>query len=244
MLINFLTAKNWHTPTLALAFLSLCLLPSCDDTVRGRGDLVTETRDAKDFHALEIGCNGDVRVRVDSVFKVEVTCEENIIAYLETVEENGVLKIYFDRNVWDVDDLKITVSAPSWDAFEIRGSADVDVLDLIAGDALALDVSGSGDLSLNDLSFNKINALISGSGDVEFFGDADALDASISGSGDLDALGCPVKTAKVSVSGSGDARLHVLDSLTVSISGSGIVEYKGSPQVSSSISGSGRVRKI
>ena len=230
---------------LLLSAFAILGLSACDPLgVRGHGDLSTETRDVKDFHALEVNVSGDVEVRVDSVFHVEVTCEDNIIDFLETVEDHGVLKIFFDRNVFDVDHLKIRVSAPSWDAFEVNGSADVDVPDAITGDFLNLGISGSGNIKLFDASFNKAKTRISGSGDITLIGEADDLNATTSGSGDLEALDFPVKTATVTVSGSGDARVNVSDMLNVSISGSGDVQYTGNPQVSKSVSGSGSVKKI
>ncbi|MCC7507529.1 MAG: DUF2807 domain-containing protein [Saprospiraceae bacterium] len=226
----------------ALAVFTL-LFSACG--LRGDGDLVTEIRPVEDFNALEIGVNGDVDVRVDSVFRLEVTGEENIMPYLETLVDNdGTLKIFFNRDVWDVDDLHIVVSAPAWYAFEVNGSADVDVPDAISGNQLKLGISGSGDINLFDINFNQINARVSGSGNLRMSGAADNLKCAVSGSGDVDALGCPVLTADVSVSGSGNVRVHASELLDVTISGSGDVEYKGSPQINSQIAGSGRLRKI
>lgn len=221
------------------------IFPSCDPLgIRGKGDLETETRNVKDFHALKINTSGDVELRVDSVYKVEVTCEENIIGYLETIEDDGVLKIHFDRDVFDVDGLKIRISAPSWDEIEITGSAEVDVPDAINGSTLNLSVTGSGNLKVFKADFDNIKTKVSGSGDVNISGIADDFDCTVSGSGNVDALDCPVKTAKVTVSGSGNVRLDASESLDVTISGSGDVEYQGSPQVTKSISGSGTLRKL
>lgn len=232
--------------TLLLLGATALLLPSCDDIlgIRGTGDIVTEARQAKDFHAVDIATPGTLELRIDSVFHVEVTCEESIIAYLQTIEDNGVLKIHFDHDVYDVDHLKITVSAPSWDGIEISGSAHVDVPDAISGDVLDLDISGSGNMKIFKADFNKIKARTTGSGDVSIDGSADDLNCSITGSGNFDALDCPVLTATVSISGSGDIRLDVAETLDVTITGSGNVEYCGDAQVDAKVTGSGKVRKI
>lgn len=229
------------------AFASLLLFTtSCEDVlgIKGNGDKITETRNVKNFHALDISADARVDVRMDSVYRVEVTCEENIIDFLETVEDDGVLKIHFDRDVYDVDGLHIRVWAPNWDAIETNGSVDVYAPDAISGANLVLDMSGSGYIRVSDLDFQEINASISGDGDLTLAGKAQKLDCMISGSGDVDALDCPVQIAKVSISGSGDVRLDVSEQLDVNISGSGNVEYLGDPQVNSQVSGSGTVRKI
>ena len=178
------------------------------------------------------------------MYRVEVTCEESIIDFLETVEDDGVLKIHFDRDVYDVDGLRIRVWAPHWDAIETSGSVDINAPDAISGNNLKLTLSGSGNMRLFDVDFGEINALISGDGNMILGGKAHALHCTISGSGNMDALDCPVQIAQITISGSGNASLDVSEQLDVVISGSGNVEYKGDPVVNSQISGSGKVKKI
>jgi Putative auto-transporter adhesin, head GIN domain len=212
---------------------------------RGEGDIVTENRTAKNFHALEIDVPGKIIVRTGPEYKVVVECEESIIAYLETqVESNGRLHIWFSRNVFDVDNLLITVTAPNFDKFEIDGSADLICNDPIDGDDLTLEVSGSGTMQLGDVLFDDIEADVSGSGDIALEGKALRLNFEVSGSGDLDALDCPVKETDVRVSGSGTVRVDVSDHLKARISGSGDVFYRGNPTLDVNVSGSGKVRKL
>lgn len=234
-------------PALLAALASLLMLAtSCEDVlgVKGKGDKITETRNVDDFHALDISGNAQVDLRVDSVYRVEVTCEESIIDFLETVEDDGVLKVHFDRDVYDVDGLRVRVWAPNWDAIETSGSVDVNAPDLISGDDLRLKLSGSGNMRLFNVDFQQVDALVSGDGNITLGGSAHTLDVTISGSGNFDGFDCPVQVAKVVVSGNGNVGLDVSEQLDVTISGSGNVEYKGDPVVTTQISGSGKVKKI
>ena len=234
-------------PLTFLAFVSLILFTtSCEDVlgIKGKGDKITENRDVKNFHAIDISANALVDLRVDSVYRVEVTCEESIIDFLETVEDNGVLKIHFDRDVYDVDGLHIRVWAPNWDAIETSGSVELYAPDAISGDILDIKLSGSGHIRVSEIDFQEINTRISGSANLILAGGAHTINCTTSGSGNTDALDCPVQNAKVTISGSGNVWLDVSEQLDVVISGSGNVEYLGDPQVNSQISGSGRVKKI
>ena len=225
----------------------ITLLSSCcfADHVRGEGDLLTEDRAAKDFHALEIDVPGKITVHTGPNFKVTVKCEETIIGYLETVvRSDDRLHIYFSEDVYDVDDLEIIVTAPSFDAFEINGSAEVICDDPLDGNDLDLDISGSGSMELTDVDYDDIRAEVSGSGDLLLKGIADRLIFNVSGSGDLNALDCPVREADLRVSGSGSIRCDVSEKLKARISGSGNVWYKGNPSLDVDISGSGKVRKL
>lgn len=234
-------------PALLATLVSLLMLAtSCEDVlgVKGKGDKITETRNVDNFHALDISANAQIDLRVDSVYRVEVTCEESIIDFLETVEDDGVLKIHFDRDVYDVDGLRIRVWAPNWDAIETSGSVNVNAPDLISGNDLNIKLSGSGNMRLFNVDFQKIDALVSGDGNITLGGNAHTLNCTISGSGNLDGFDCPVQIAKVVISGSGNVGLDVSEQLDVTISGSGNVEYTGDPAVTTQISGSGKVKKI
>jgi Putative auto-transporter adhesin, head GIN domain len=221
-------------------------LASCNfnDNVWGSGDVITETRTHQDFHALMVSTPGEVEVRTGPQFRVEVSCEESLMPLLETSVDNGVLKVSFRKQVFDADDVRIRVTAPRWDGFEVRGSADVDVVDAIQGTLLDLFVSGSGDVKVFKLDFDRVKARISGSGNVTLTGEADDLNASITGSGNIRALECPVQTAIVTVSGSGDARVNVQKTLEANVSGSGNIDVRGNAVINANVSGSGRVRRI
>lgn len=234
--------------SLFLGFLATVtmFLASCnfDDSVWGSGNVITETRTHQNFHALMVSTPGEVEVRTGPQFRVEVSCEENLMPHLETNVDNGVLKVSFRKQVFDADDVRIRVTAPRWDGFEVRGSADVDVVDFIEGDVLDLFVSGSGDIKIFKLDFNRIKSRITGSGNMTLIGEANDLNASISGSGSIRALECPVQTAIVTVSGSGDVRVNVQKTLDANISGSGNIDVRGNATINSNVSGSGRVRRI
>ena len=69
--------------TIALLLLpNLLLFTACDPALRGNGDLVTETRNEKDFDGLDVSVPGKVVVRLGDEFKVEVQVEENLLPYL------------------------------------------------------------------------------------------------------------------------------------------------------------------
>ncbi len=232
--------------TLLLGIIALMFsLQSCDPFgIRATGERITQSFDETNFHGIDLDLSADVEVRVDSVFKVEVTCEETAMPYVEAKVSGGVLKIYFNRNVRDVDHMKILVSAPSWDYFVLNGSGEIKILDAISGNKLRVDISGSGNLNASDATFNTADLEVSGSGDLELAGSANDLEARVSGSGNIDCLDFLTETAQVEVSGSGNLKVNVSEALDAEVSGSGNIYYEGNPQVTVHISGSGNVRKL
>ncbi len=221
-------------------------LTSCDIAgVRSKGDILTEQRAAQNFHALNISMSGKVIVHSGPVYKVEVQGEESALPYLETVVENGSLHIYFSRNVYDVDHLVVTVTAPAYDEFDISGSATVIAHDPLDGSDLHVDISGSGRIDLTDVVYDHANLEVSGSGDVVIKGAVhQSIDFSVSGSGTLNALDCPTANARAAISGSGTIKCRVQENLRARVSGSGDIYYSGNPALDVEISGSGQVKRI
>ena len=65
---------------------------------KGTGPMKTETRSARDFHAVELDLSGDVELRIAEQYSVEVQAQENLLPLLKTEVDNGRLRIYFSEN--------------------------------------------------------------------------------------------------------------------------------------------------
>ncbi len=115
--------------------------------------------------------------------------------------------------------MKIVVTAPNINSFDLEGSANLALRDYDQ-DTLALDISGSGEISA--------------------YGKARTLELDISGSGEADLRGLTLADANVAIAGSGDALLTPTGQVDVSISGSGDVDLLAEPAgLNQDISGSG-----
>lgn len=223
---------------LVLLGLSSCYGPHHID---GNNNLITVSRTTGVFNSIE--SSGDLQVRIvrDSVCFVEVEGEENLIPYIDTDIQNGVLRIETQshRNLDPNYPIIIYVHAPTLESIELSGSGSISS-DTLSAVQLDVRLSGSGDINVPVLA-NKVNARISGSGDIHLSGSALQSDFSISGSGDLHAYSLQLSECIADIAGSGSMYLQVSDFLDVAISGSGNVYYYGNPSVSVSINGSGQV---
>ena len=209
--------------------------------------MTTENRSLSNFTSIHFGVPGDLFYTQDSVFKIEIQAQENIIREIETYLVGSELKIRVNDHarLKSREDIRINVSAPNITALSLSGSGNLNVLQPYRPSNTKLTVSGSGTMSINLLETNSIDADVSGSGELMVFdGSAKHEDADISGSGRIDFLGVTSKTANTEISGSGSVKLNVIDELTSKISGSGSVYYKGNPVVNSTVSGSGRIIRL
>lgn len=237
--------KLTTTSTLFIcALISLSLSACLDDWgIKGEGPVVTEERSLAPFSGVQNSLSAEVHISQGPQEDIRIEAQENILANMITRVKNGRLEIVFDENVRRHDGIKIWITIPEIKEIAVSGSGELYSDGVIEGEAIEVNISGSGDVDLLT-EVQSIEANVSGSGEVKLAGSAEEATFSVAGSGEIRALEMPLKQAKVYVSGSGDCHLEVLERLGVSISGSGNVRYRGRPLVNSSISGSGDLEYI
>ncbi|MEO8346714.1 MAG: head GIN domain-containing protein [Betaproteobacteria bacterium] len=248
-------AARIHSPALHAGLLLvaclLALLPGharadswWGERINGSGVLKAETRDLIGFHAITLGVEARLELRQGDSEGVVVTGDDNIIPLIETVVDNGTLKIrWVSKGNFSVHykKLNIVVHAKDIDGLSVAGSGDIRAAKLKTG-ALRTAIGGSGDITIDNLEATSLNVSLAGSGDLVVGGRVDTMDVSLSGSGDVSAAKLDARIAKVSLQGSGDVSVWARESLTATVAGSGDVTYYGKPKVAGSVAGSGSVR--
>lgn len=233
-----------------LLIASFLLFSSCEwigyKRINGDGQLGTEIRSVS--HADKISLSGSFNVEITqgNTTSVKIEADENLMPYIETEEEGGVLHIRSRRhyNLSSEHAITVYVTTPKLEQAHIAGSGSVIGKGKFSGgDKLSLKISGSGDISLA-VNTPEITASISGSGSMHLSGETEKQTIRISGQGDYIAEELKSENAKVNIAGSGDIKLFADNTLDVSIAGSGTVLYKGGASVKQHVAGSGEIRKM
>jgi len=220
-------------------------LTACEK-VRGDGPIVTEARTVDNFTGIDLRIDAQAFYRVAPDYKVVISGQQNILDVLEAYTDKGKLVIRYrgDVRVRSHEPLHIEITSPSVNRLNVDGRGDLFTSGPINSSRMDMDISGSGSISVSELSANFIDAVVSGSGNIRVAGgSATEVKTLISGSGDIDLLNVPAREGKTVTSGSGDTRLWVTESLESTISGSGDVYYRGNPTIDSHIYGSGKLIK-
>ncbi|MBI3716167.1 MAG: DUF2807 domain-containing protein [Betaproteobacteria bacterium] len=213
--------------------------------ITGSGVSKTETRAVSDFTGIGLAVAANVEIRQGAGEALTITGDDNIVALVETVVENGSLKIrWTEKNVsTSYKNLKIVIDAKTIEKLSVAGSGEVHMASLKTS-KLKTSIAGSGDVNIASLSADDVDSSISGSGSFTAGGKTNTLHASIAGSGDLKAAKLEASEVKVSIAGSGDATVWAKNKLKISVAGSGDVKYYGNPEISKSVAGSGSARKM
>jgi hypothetical protein len=212
------------TAASATALLMLAALPAA-------ADKVAQNREVSNFTALALAAPIRVDITLGDRESLVLEGDESTIAGLDTVVENGKLKITVkpDIKTWSWtfnwhENVRAKLTARRLDNLSIVGSGDIHAAEF-RGESLKVSIAGSGDVIIDGGKVGNLEVSIAGSGDVR--------------TGKLEA-----QRAVVGISGSGDATVWARDTLEVKVAGSGDVRYFGDPRVGSHIAGSGSVKKL
>jgi hypothetical protein len=234
---------------LILLIIASVSLPACryafGKRVKGNGNVTTEQRSLNGYDGVNSHGPFDVYISQDSGFKVSVEAEDNLLPYIETYVENGVLNVRTKDGYWlnTRKDIKIHVSAPSYSKIRSVGSGNIVTSNMIQNSSkIEFESTGSGDIRAQ-VNAPEVESELTGSGSITINGDTKTFTSEINGSGDIHAYDLKAETVSVGINGSGSADVYSSVNLKVSVNGSGDVRYKGNGQVSSSIHGSGSVKK-
>lgn len=234
------------TSLFILSFILICT--SCaQETTKGNGNIVKETRNIGNFNEIETGGSYDVYVYdAPNDGKLTIEGESNIIANIETKVEGNKLTIKKKKgfSFSTSKGVKIYINARNLKAVGVSGSGSLTAEGVQNVDSFSAGLSGSGDIKI------KVNAKnttlgVSGSGDIQISGKTSNLEIGISGSADVEASNLEAEKVTIGVSGSGNSKVWATKAIKGSVSGSGDIYYKGNPDVLEvQSSGSGDIRKL
>ena len=249
-----------HRPThaarallLAACMLALPAVPALaspldwisGNSIQGSGKLQKQARPVGAFHGVALNVPGNVELRIGNTDSVTIEGDDNILPLIETVVENGTLRIRpAKRNSnFRQTSLTIVIQARQVERISVGGSGSIHATGLRA-EKLRFDVGGSGSINARDLDSRMVSVAIGGSGNFTASGKTEQLTSSIGGSGNIQAGKLAASDVQVSIGGSGAATVWAKDDLTISIGGSGEVNYYGDPRISRSMQRSSSIKRL
>ena len=243
--ILFAPALGWDSPSVTMFTFDGNRFTGPSEP--GSGNVITETREIEDFHAIEVDYPAQVFVTQGSAVSVEIEAEDNFLPGLQTRVQDGTLNIFYDVTgdaavVNPSKAVKVRIVVKELDDVSVDSAGGL-TLEGINTDALRVSVSGAGNLELKDIDVRELSVDLSGAGNMAASGNADDFNLTMSGFGSFNGRELHNKTAAVELSGAGGATVWVDDALDARISGAGSINYYGSPKVTKQVSGVGSISR-
>jgi len=204
----------------------VCLCLATSACVFNLGDVAgaettSQTRSVESFDAIAISGSVDVQFETGSEVSIEVVAVPKVIDDIVTEVDDRTLQVGLEGGLHiNTGRMLVKVTAPS---------------------LKSLSIDGSGDATISGIDEERLSLSVSGSGDIEADGEAEAVSIAVSGSGDVEGRALKAASAHVSVRGSGDISISATEAAKGSISGSGDISVHGGATCAISVSGSGDV---
>lgn len=219
------------------------------ETVKGNGNIKKESRNASDYSGIELQGSMDVQIDYGNSKSISVEADENLLPYIETEVENGVLKVRQKKgvNLKSNNKLVVYASLTKLTNITLSGSGNIRGTGAFSNNGkTAIKLSGSGNISLGVADISQLDVSISGSGNIGLKGNqSNNISVAISGSGNLDCSNFTTNDVYARVSGSGNIKVNASKSIDARVSGSGNIYYKGTAtNLSMKASGSGKIIKV
>jgi hypothetical protein len=235
-------------------------------TVRGSGNIITETRTVKGVSGVELSLPGTLHIKVGNSESLQIDADDNLMSYIETNVGLGRLVIESrpGTDLRPTRPIRYELTVTELGSVTTSSSGDIEVEPLQAR-SFSITINSSGNISLASLDCTSLNVKISSSGDIKLSQlKADSISVDISSSGNLDVQDGQVKqqdirisssgeynarnlespSANVVLTSSGNAIVRVSDRLTGRLSSSGDINYIGSPDLNVSMTSSGRTVQV
>lgn len=243
---NIQTMKKYlSTLTIAGALITTGILSSCNyRCVHGSGNQTTEKRKAEDFKKVDISGAFKVHLKQDSSLTIDIKADDNLIKYISTSVEGGVLHIKSRKNFCDPGDMVINIGVKNLDEIKASGAVEVNSDGKLNAKDFKLDLSGATKITL-DLNAANVSTDGSGATEVHLTGQAASHKIDLSGAGKIEAFDFVVGDYDIETSGIGHCKINVLKTLNVHTSGASEIQYKGSPStVNNDKSGASSIKKV
>ena len=206
-----------------LVLTTIFSLSACKkDRLTANGNITSETRDVAQFTGISSSGATEVKVTYGTTFNVVVKGSSNLIPQFTTRVVNNVLYLGFEHVNVHRDDIEVELTMPSIQRVSVSGSGEIDIKGSFpAQQSLSVDISGSAEVEVeNPMLVERVNVEISGSGDADLEEvTAKQADANISGSGNVKFQVSDHLKAKIS--GSGKVYYRGNPTVQQDISGSG-----------------------
>jgi hypothetical protein len=230
--------------TISVALMVLALNSCSFNSVRGSGTIVSNEVSIPDYKGIDFGGGATmVYEQKPGAPYLRIETDDNIYPLLKVEVKGGTLHIHSTENI-NPTKFIIYTNSSTLEYLSINGSMKATLKGRLETSFLDMHISGSGNITIEDLVCGTLRTRVSDSGDFSVVGKATNMESHISGSGKMVATDLVADTVSCSVSGSGTFFVTATKYLNVNISGSGSVKYKGDPHIERSILGSGKISRI
>lgn len=217
--------------TILLLLLSFLAMFSCNSrTIKGSGNVSSETREISNFNSVEVNSALKVIYTEGNEYRIEVVADDNLVKYITTERHGDELQIGIQskKSFKNITKAEVHITAPSVNSIEANGASRFESIGVVHANTLSLKLSGASKANVAVQS-TSLRTDLSGASTAVISGTTNGISMEGSGASVYQAKDLTVSSAAITLSGASNAALTVQNTLTATISGASNLDYYGNP---------------
>jgi len=225
--------KNSITKIRTLLFIAI-LFSACNvdlfNKVKGDRNVITQERKTSDaFSEIKVRTGLDLYIEQGPKNKVTVEADKNLHDIIITEVEDGVLKIYSEKNIWRAKAKKVSVTIKDLTFLKATSGSNVAGKGTIKGNEIAITASSGASVRIAVAAKSVVTKSSSGA-QIRMEGTTEEHTSSASSGSSIDAYQLISKSAIVKVSSGAAVDLYASEKIDAKATSGGSIHFKGTPQ--------------
>jgi len=234
--------KSTTKKLLALLFVSV-LMSSCNvnmfNRVNGNRNVVTADRStSQKFTKIKVSTGLDLYLSQGTKNKVTLEADENLHDIIITEVNDGVLKIYSEKSIWQAKARKVYVTVKNLEGLTATSGSDVYTEDVLKVETIKISATSGADIRIA-LDADIVETSATSGSDIRISGTANNHTSRANSGASIEAYKLISKNATVNVSSGADINIYASESINAKASSGGDIDFKGNPREINKKSSSG-----
>jgi len=234
--------KSTTKKLLALLFVSV-LMSSCNvnmfNRVNGNRNVVTADRStSQKFTKIKVSTGLDLYLSQGTKNKVTLEADENLHDIIITEVNDGVLKIYSEKSIWQAKARKVYVTVKNLEGLTATSGSDVYTEDVLKVETIKISATSGADIRIA-LDADTVETSATSGSDIRISGTANNHTSRANSGASIEAYKLISKNATVNVSSGADINIYASESINAKASSGGDIDFKGNPREINKKSSSG-----
>jgi hypothetical protein len=225
-----MTAKAISIALLAILVTSCQQTISFGNGIKGSGNVVTQNRNITEkFTGIDAGSGIEVEITQANTPSILVEADDNIIEYITTEIQNGILIISCKESIKNAKERKVKVTLPDVESISASSGSEIKSMNTITSSSLDIKSSSGSEIDITIQAENAYCTSSSGS-TINLKGKALKLQTQSSSGSDIDAEDLLANEINATSSSGSHTTIHPIVSLEASASSGGNINYVNVPK--------------
>jgi|TARA_B110000240_G_C13422000_1_gene419895 hypothetical protein len=226
--------KTSSTKLLTILFIAT-LFSSCAidmfNRATGNRNVVTEDRSAKeDFTKIKVSTGLDLYISQGSKNQITVEADENLQDIIITEIQDGMLKIYSEKNIWRAKARKIYVTIENLEAIAATSGSDVYANETLKVNNLNISATSGSDINIS-VDANTVETNATSGSDIEVSGVSNNHISKATSGASIDAYQLQSKNVSAKVTSGADINVYASESIVAKATSGGDIDFIGNPKM-------------